>query len=519
MIRKFILFAIVAIIAFIANAGNAFAADSVLGNDFDPMFNVSGHETGVIWTGVNTGYLFIRDSVNNEFDWTKTVDGGLTFSTPETFLSLSVSYCAFNGDVFYDRWVPDLTTNYIHLYFYVKSTGGSCNVSGGSGVRYFRFDVDADDFDITASDGGDVCFSSCSPPTVSIARASNGYLYREIETSTGGGGGGNIVASTSTNDGTSWTTITDPPCSTTYLFPVRPNPTLLVNDDDITAYCQSDLHFYQYVRDTNSWASIYTYAPTNSYSSIRYQRVINPTTGAYYLMVYGRLNSPATYWIDFVTHDVNQYGLSTGFTVRHVLPSTSITHSSVDAATIFSAPEQNIYVFDRVQSGLEDSIVFYVSEDNGVTWSDATLFNSEEETRTQIYLSSALSARGGWIYPIWRNAANDTYDTDLLAKFAQLPTFNFPGEHPPEEVLQGFANYLGTWVFVIVVAGSIFFMHIAFKWPYEMMYPFGLICGAILAYPTVAIIEPWWLIAAVALIAALYIYRLILSPSTDSTGG
>jgi hypothetical protein len=96
--------------------------------------------------------------------------------------------------------------------------------------------------------------------------------------------------------------------------------------------------------------------------------------------------------------------------------------------------------------------------------------------------------------------------------------FTFPGT-TVEDTIKGYANFLGTWLFVAVVAGSIFFMHIVWKWPYEIMYPFGLICGAILGHPTVAIIEPWWLIAAVALIAALYIYRLVLAPNSESSDG
>lgn len=517
---KLILGLIIAIVGIMGITPKAYAADAVLGNDQEPLVG-----SGVIWTGVNTGYLFIyfNDGVDHGFYWSKTTNGGVTFSTPTEIIDLlGTSVCStLTGDIFFDRWVPNLTTSYIHIVLHYR-LGTPCSTVTDSIERYYRFDTTNDTIDISQVDTtAGVCTTGCASQAHTISRAANGYLYWSRVMA---GSLTNSVRS-STNDGTTWSGIADPPCRMTHLFPVQGNEIFLIDDQDIAGFCPTfdggnivSGDFYIYNREVNVWGgSRYEYVPNYGTDTVicDTNRALDQSSGRYYLVVSGSIGGACfdtNTWADSISHN------STTFRETNIY--TGITGNGVNSNdALFSATEDNLYVFLTVEDGLDDDVVFYVSEDDGQTFTGPTLFDSEEENRTHVYLADGLSASGGWIYPIWRNNTADTYDTNLLAIFAQLPVFDFPGENPPEEILQGYSEFLGTWLFVAVVAGSIFFMHIIWRWPYELMYPIGLICGAILGHPTVAIIESWWVIAAVALIAAIYIYRLILAPDTSSDGG
>jgi hypothetical protein len=85
-----------------------------------------------------------------------------------------------------------------------------------------------------------------------------------------------------------------------------------------------------------------------------------------------------------------------------------------------------------------------------------------------------------------------------------------------EEVIFGWTSFLGTGLFLGIVVGTIFTIHLLYRVPYEMLYPIGLIVGAILSHDTVAVIEKWWIVAAIGLIAALYLYRIMFASQSDS---
>lgn len=90
---------------------------------------------------------------------------------------------------------------------------------------------------------------------------------------------------------------------------------------------------------------------------------------------------------------------------------------------------------------------------------------------------------------------------------------------PPDigDYIQGWATFLGTSLFISIVTISIFVIHLKWNIPFEMLYPFGLIIGAILSHPSIALLEPWWIIAAGALIGALYLYKLLFQGNGEMT--
>jgi len=516
---KLILGLIIAIIGIMGITPKAYAADVVLASGSAPLFE----KQGVIWTGVNTGYFFGQTGSfeDKEMWWSKTTNGGLTFSAPTVFDDVGTlgRWCGHDGEAFYDDWTPGVTDEYIHLYYFRNSGAATCS-SGGTDRRiYRRFDTATDSFDVNEL----VSVTSCGGTTTcvdefqTISRAANGYLYRYSAPNANP----TEHFGTSTDDGATWSSVALPSCDLAYLMAVQTSTIFLVESEDIFGYCPSNTTIQGYDRSANSWVERYDYVPDHvgvGETVCEWERILDGDTGQFFLLINGGDNTGCTTgnnWLDIITNSPTN---SAVFNVRNVFNGLTAPQGRF-ADGLFSATEDFLYVFDKQDNGLDDDIVFYVSEDRGVTWSDATVFDSEEQSRTFIYLTEAVTSHGGWIYPIWFNATDGTYDTNLLAIFAQLPIFDFPGENPPEEILQGFSEFLGTWLFVAVVAGSIFFMHIIWRWPYELMYPIGLICGAILGHPTVAIIESWWIIAAVALIAAIYIYRLILAPDTASDGG
>lgn len=113
----------------------------------------------------NIGYTFYRDSSGNCV-YKKTTNGGVTWGSPVTIDSVNSTDC-IQVVVWYDRWTPNDTGNYIHVL---------TKDNGADDLYYTRLDTSNDSASTTISIANGATYSSASSIPF-ISKSTNGKLY------------------------------------------------------------------------------------------------------------------------------------------------------------------------------------------------------------------------------------------------------------------------------------------------------------------------------------------------------
>lgn len=469
----------------------------------------SNRDNGVVWVDTTTGYLvYMTDNDTNdaELNYTKTLDGGDTWETPVTIVPDTGEFQPVSGfGIWYDKWTQGNSGTKIHIA-YNQNSGG---------LFYISLDVSSDSLSSASNVASYASLvGAYESEGVSIVKTESDYIYINGAVGTSFSDHRRVVVST--DDGNSWSSVsqgTFGDAIPTKLAPAIQNETFLVDENDIYGYGSSDKAILQYDESADSWFSIFDLASRGLTGATKsYSVVVNPTAGtqtsnpgnAY--VFYGFL-----YADDDVTYDsyaVVRQDVNSTMSISQPFELTGTDY--FDASLFYDDNTETLYVFYMDIN--DDEIYYRTSDDWGDSWSSESRFDNTANSKAQSITPSSANKTGGQLYPIWVESSTIVTELDNVEALEGEPTEPVGAV---EQNIAGWGDFLGTGFFVVIAAAGIFLAHLRFGIAYEFLYPFGLILGAILAHEDVGVLQPWWIIAAAALIGMLYFYRLVMAGSSS----
>lgn len=378
-------------------------------------------ETGVIWTGLDTGYLFYKTGTGSGSDlmYTKTTDGGQNWGTPVLVtVNDSAAICepAAFWSVWYDKWTVGDNGNLIHIaYFHNGNAPSFCGSSGTDSLRYRTLDTTTDVLGSEVVDTSPTNRAGVgqSQSTFSITKAAGGDIYVTYRIKIGGSTDNAAYKSTT---GTSFTTIDKGIGGITRFGTIAPaapfDGFVTVDENDIYAISQDGtrIEILWYQSQFDDWIvarsdDVLTGGISGNDLHNVFTRAVVPSTGQIY---FGTRHANASAGIDSEAtfHVVRQSSA--------IAPSTLFSY----IASPFENRENNRSISlmydaneDVLYAAYDDSLtdeVFYASVNNpasSISWSTEVVCNSTPDIARRVALVPALNGNGGRFFPVWETGS------------------------------------------------------------------------------------------------------------------
>ncbi len=354
-----------------------FAADTIIDSDV----SASHVQPGVVWTDGDTAYYFFGDTVNTDFFYRKTTDGGTTWGSAVTLFADATN--VVSGAVWYDRWTDGVTGSQIHV---------AVARDGANDFRYRSIDTASSDALGTDVQVNAFGIAGGSSYRLAITKAENFNLYIKFIAATPA----NQRFMRSTDSGATWASRTDVTTQivSTDRFILFPDANASDTADVVMVWADDNagadtLNLLEYDDSGNSWTA--TVIGTNV-STLNRQVQATATIRQSDQHIIAAIRDPVTENTDIQERVFDVFGSGS------ITELTTVVINAVAGfnPAFFVAPNDDIYGVwggNFVSPDLT-GVLYVTSTDDGTTWSGETDV-TEDSPDDVAYITVPYAMPGG----------------------------------------------------------------------------------------------------------------------------
>lgn len=471
---------------------------------------------GIVWINTQVGYLiYARTSGTPDLVWTKTVDGGTTWTTPVTIQATCTPGVL---SVWFDQWTKGNAGTRIHIAWHRDTNSG--NICGNHiNINYTYLDTANDVLGLITTSTVTAYTGSCTVCAFSLTKAVDGTLYIYANLTTSANQRRLLI---STNGGSTWST------GSTGVSggEIRGHISPAVVDASSPGIATSDLFGFDaslkqalvYRKATNAWLVLKDFSSdiSGTVCALKFctNRAVSNTFGissAWFGMETDiTLGNPHTLYVVRITRSAIAQLVANPFTAT-----TNIQNSDIS----YDANSGLLYAWwlDPVI----DQVFYRTSNDEGFSWSTTTRFDDSVNAKQRVASVPIISRSGGWIMPIWEESA------DLVTNLSNATVTSsevVPDDQDAENKLQRFATGLGftgeggRFAFA-AIGGLLLSTMLVFRAPVIVFLSLEMIWFGLMATPNVEFISAGAFITLLAIFGILMIFAVLQKLVGDQTGG